>query len=147
MLTSEDHREMLAEADEMEKTANKSRTLVRELRTALSQPVFAEVETLGQLRRLVTDGDADSYAVIRDNRDVVLSLIDKGREEGQNVAQFKDTLFHLFRLTDMQVMFVRGTKEFFGSPVVTELTGMLDNSVVSAMNDILTDENSDEEDV
>lgn len=147
MLTSEDHKEMLAEADEMEKTANKSRTLVRELRTALSQPVFAEVETLGQLRRLVTDGDADSYAVIRDNRDVVLSLIDKGREEGQNVAQFKDTLFHLFRLTDMQVMFVRGTKEFFGSPVVTELTGMLDNSVVSAMNDILTDENSDEEDV
>lgn len=146
LFTSDDLKEMLTELDEMEKEATTSRTLMRELRTALDQPGLNEVNNLGQLRGLVTQGAGNQYAVIRDNKTTVLALIDKGRQENQSVSQFKDTMFHLFRLTDMQVLFARGAREFFQSPVTTEVSQMSANTVVSEMNDILINKDDEYDD-
>lgn len=143
MFTSDDLKEMTDELNDMEREATASRTLVREFRTTLSQPVFAEVENLAQLRRLIIDGSADNYGVVRENADTLIALVDKGREEGLTLSQFKDTLFHLFRLTEMQVIFARGAKEFFTSPATTEVSQMSSNTIVSEMSDILM--NKDDE--
>lgn len=143
MFTSEDQQGMLAELDEMQTKVTAARSLVREFRTTLSQPSFADVENLDQLRKLINSSASDSYGVVRNNRDVLLALIDRGREENQSVAQFQDTLFHLFRLTEMQVIFARGASEFFQSPATTEVSQMMTNTLVSEMNDILV--NDDEE--
>jgi hypothetical protein len=145
LFTSDDLKEMLSELDDMEKAATTSRSLVREFRTLLSQPAFVRVNTLGDLRRQVASSSSDSYAVVRQNRDVLLALIDKGREENQSVTQFSDTLFHLLRLTDMQVLFAQGARDFFGSPVATEVTQMTANAVVSEMNDILMNEDNEDD--
>lgn len=144
MFTSDDLKEMLSELDSMETAATSARSTMREFRSTLSQPAFAEAENLDQLRKLLNSSAADSYGVVRENRDVLVALVDKGREENQSVSQFRDTLFHLFRLTEMQVIFSRGAREFFTSPAVTEVSQMMNNTVVAEMSNILMSEDDDE---
>jgi len=143
LFTSEDLKDVVADTDDWENTARANRTLLREFRTLLGQPEFSDVETLGELKQRLANSAADSYGVVRSNRDKLIALIDSAREDGSNYEQFNDSLFHLFRLTDMQVMFVRGMREFFGSPVVTELSNMMDNERIAAMNEILTSEDDE----
>lgn len=146
MFINDDVKEMMTDLEEMETAATSARSLVREFRAVLSQPAFANVENLDHLRKQFNSSSSDSFGVVRNNRDVLVALIDRAREENQTVDQFQDTLFHLFQLTEMQVIFVRGAKEFFQSPVVTEVAQMMNNTVVSEMNNILVYKNDNEND-